>query len=724
MTVREHVFSSPLNTSYNRQSLNGIRLSNVKTIDKQQLFYFLNRSENYHYISTIAYDFICYHLVMAEDAYSATPIHHYHDVGSLVHLNAAPYAPLPQHLSVLDNQLECVRQTRIIYDTQPCWLEKIFQISSSQSKIAVEIMAIYSDLKGCGQDKVNISQSYKALLLMLGIKHPVLYTQAFTGQTLILNQMYVFASIQLALTRFPRLLFAEIIGFTLAFCQMPTLIETCFPNHSLSSSFFKLRQQKVEQALPAVQHCIADYLSLFPQQKNQLWVRIQKGFLLYQQQMLCCREQLNILLEKQPTPQQRIIQIFKQKAVAAIGHHQKIFIEGISLDRWISGLPENGKQFLLALKKSAYVDCNNPEKSLLLTLFDFDGPMLGVLNNTERGYLLDWLKTDEREVFVTYPVETVATSTNKVLEESVSPVDKYEKLDNRTLYYYLINADLFPDVRLTAQKKINKLLGLCDFFCHVPFKSYSHDRLDAYISAIYQREMAGHKPLKERPKISKAAYIWGLEQIAPMILIDGCWLQNSLTIENTYPEIAEILFSIYCDEIGNAVLEQNHPYIFQQLLDSLSIDVPPVYSKTFIQHPDFINSAFDLPVYMLALSQFSVQFLPELLGLNMAIELSGLGKNYMQLVDDWNYWGIDSTIVRIHISIDNYASGHTFLAKKAIKIYLDHLQQRSGKADVVNEHWRRVCCGYASLRLVGMRFKLALPIYYLMAKKGYQIYKS
>lgn len=110
-------------------------------------------------------------------------------------------------------------------------------------------------------------------------------------------------------------------------------------------------------------------------------------------------------------------------------------------------------------------------------------------------------------------------------------------------------------------------------------------------------------------------------------------------------------------------MAQNHPHIFQQLLESLSIQVPPVYSEAFAKYPGFINSAFDLPVYMLSLSSFSVEFLPELLGLNMAIELSGLGKSYMSLVDDWNYWGIDPSIANIHISIDNAASGHTFLAK-------------------------------------------------------------
>jgi hypothetical protein len=141
-----------------------------------------------------------------------------------------------------------------------------------------------------------------------------------------------------------------------------------------------------------------------------------------------------------------------------------------------------------------------------------------------------------------------------------------------------------------------------------------------------------------------------------------------------------------------------------------------VHSAAFVEHPGFINSAFDLPVYMLALSSFSVAFLPELLGLNMAIELSGLGKGYMRLVDEWNYWGIDSTIAKIHISIDNYASGHTFLAKKAIQLYMDEVLQSVGDRAILDKHWRRIYTGYASLRFVGARFKLGLPVGYLNYK--------
>ncbi len=725
MNYHGHVFAPSLHTSLNRVSFDP-DLSTANKISSRQLFYLLNQPENEHKISALAYHFICDNLKTARHCYSSAMSCQY-DAKALLHLTAPPIAPLSSQFSNIENQQECLRQSVAIQFTQPCWLHNIAQISASQSPIAVQLMSLY--LNSNGQGEINVAESYRSLLLMTGIKHPVLYTQDFSDQTDIFDEVFHFAAIQLALKRFPRLLFAEILGFTLAFCQMPTWLEVCFPDHQLPPVFFKLRQQQLRYQCSTIEKAITDHLALFSQASNakqstELWRRIQHGFFLFYQQMQQCRDRFNQHLQCQPTIQQRVAQLFQQKSVAAMGHHSHIQIDGISLDQWFSGLPENSQAFLSVLRHSNYVDKHRPEQSLLLKLFADEGAMSGVLNNSERALLLVWLQSDEITAGVLHAVGDLSVTDNVRVDASVAGTDNYENLNNRRLYYYLVNADLFPEVLSSARNRVEKLLRFCDFFCHVPFKTYSHEQFDAYIADIYHQEMAAYRPLKGPPKISKEAYLWGLEQIAPLILLDGCWLQHSLAVENTNPAIAEILFSIYRDEIGNGVPEKNHAYIFQQLLDSLSISVPPVASQQFISHPGFIDSAFDLPVFMLALSHFPVRFLPELLGLNMAIELSGLGKSYMQLVDDWNYWEIDPTIASIHISIDNYASGHTFLAKKAVKLYLDQIQQNTADNEEVDKHWQRICCGYASLRYVGTRFKLALPMRYLGAKYHAQYKKD
>ncbi len=743
MNKPTHFFDPALEQLYTQQLMDCSIAWENNTAELRHLFYQLNQSEPAHNIMPRAYAFIKHKLKQAEQSYATEIIQDY-TVDKPAILQASKIPPLAKQLGTEENLYSWIEQTTAVLLTQPNWLQNTSPAAASQTVISVQLMSLYLQLTQKGQTGVNLQQSYHALLLATGIKIPNLYSYNFSQQPELLPEVLGFATLQLALSRFPRVLLPEILGFTLAYCQAPSIIEVCFPEHHIPGLFFQQRQSLLQQQIKPVLQCITTYLDLFPRQAHVLWLRIQNGFWLYQLQMQRNREQFNDTLTASLSTQQAVIKLLQQKSVAAIGHHQTIQLQGKSLDQWFTGLPENTQEFLHALIQSEYVDKQNLVNSRLLKLFTFKGPMFGVLNKPEQDILLNWLQKELKQtatsinedlapplsaatknipgpVFSRENMDYHARLNNDLTQEinissHVKQKANYAKLSNRELYYYLVNVDLFPDALPTAKAKLRKLLHACALFNPRPFNHYSHKQLNNFINNIYQREISTYKPLQGQPKISKAAYIWGFEQIAPLILIDGCWIQNSMALQNINPEICEIFFSIYCDEIGCGQLEQNHPFIFQRLLDSLSIHVPSVYSKEFIEHLAFINSAFDLPVFMLSLSSFSVEFLPELLGLNMAIELSGLGKSYMRLVDDWNYWGIDPSIARIHISIDNYATGHAFLAEKAIQIYMDGVMQCTGNPAVLDSHWRRIYSGYAALRFIGGRFKYGLPIWYLIHK--------
>jgi len=710
-----HAFDPFLISLYTQKFKDTAVQSENDAINSRHLFYQLNQPGNDQQLMPKAYDFLTQSLRQTKHINSSFFNEDY-DVKKLADIKATSIESLPEHLLTSNNELECVKQTAAILLTQPCWLQNIALAACSQTAIAVRMMSIYLQLTGKEQGGSELQETHRSLLLATGTGIPSLHSVSYSQQSEIIPEMLGFACIQLAFARFPRVFFPEMLGFTLAFCQMPSLIEICFPDHQLPPLFFKKRKQRLHSQLPPLLECITDYLDYFPQHKRALWLRIQNGFYLFQQQTQGCREQFILIVEKPISPHQAIAKLFQKKAVAAIGHHQKIQLQGVSLDHWFAGMPANNLEFLQVLKQSGYVNRDKPLESPLLALFDIKGPMFGVVNKAELEIIKNWLQEGLNEIPVSITQDSEKIEPRILPSLIFQPTKHFEKSSNRELYYYLVNADLFPDVLPVARAKASKWLRHCVFFNSPPFKYYSHKQFDAYIKTIYQREMSAYQPLQGKPKTSREAYIWGLEQIAPMILIDGCWIQHSLDLQNVNLEISEILFSIYCDEVGNGQLEKNHPYIFQQLLNSLSIELPPVYSEDFVKHHRFIDSAFDLPVYMLALSSFSVEFLPELLGLNMAIELSGLGRGYMGLVDEWNYWGIDPAIAKVHISIDNYASGHTFLAKKAIQLYMDDILKRTGDREVLDRHWRRIYSGYASLRFVGTWFRLGLPVSYLINK--------
>mgnify|MGYP000482806433 CR=1 FL=1 len=661
-------------------------------LDSRWLFYQLNKIKNKSEVIPVAYQFVVQGLKQAEQQYSQSFIPQY-SVESLTALQPLNIGALSEQLLTEKSFRECIWQFSTVQLTQPCWLQIYLQLTQ----------------------KGELNNLYHSLLLTQGIKSPVLYNYQYHQKVDISTGFIDFSTTQQALSCFPRVFFAEILGFTLAYMLMPSLIETCFPDEKLPSAFFKQRKIILQKQLAPLLKCICDYLDLYPQHQQILWHRLQTGFWLYQLRMQQCRDQFSIRAEELHSPLLAVSKLFQNKLVSAMGHHHKISLQGIPLEQWFAEMPGNNIDFLKVLKQSHYVDNDNVLNSRLLKLFKFKGPMFGVLDQAEMSILENWLLSEENDHQLKTPQNTslklsIASVTNKKV------LINYEKLSNRELYYYLVNADLYPDVFSAAKVKVERLLQLNTLFKKLPFKSYSHQKFDDFISNIYQTEIRAYQPLIGEPRISKSAYIWGIEQIAPMILIDGCWLQNCHDIQYTHPEIYQIMFSIYADEIGNGHRQQNHCYIFQQLLKSLSIDVPPVYSKAITQQANFINSAFDLPTYMLSLSLHTQQFLPELLGLNMAIELSGLGREYLQLIDEWNYWGIDITIANIHVSIDNYAEGHTFLAKKAIQLYLDDILNSTGDSKIVDKHWKRIYDGYTSLRFVGTRFKFALPVYYMMNK--------
>ncbi len=681
----------------------------TKPINSRSLFYLLNQSNKLD-IMPAACQFIDQGLRQAAQIYSSLLLKNY-TKQRLSGLKPGLIKPLAESLLTADDLRECIKQYAPVQLTQPCWLQNISQISCCQEITAVQVMDIYLQLT----QKGSLQNLYLAVLLAEGIKTPVLHSYHFSQQTDISTCFFDFSATQLALSCFPRVFFAEILGFTLAYLQMPTLIEACFPHAQVAAfPFFKQQKLVLSRQLIPLEKSITAYLHVFPQHQQALWQRIQQGFCLYQLRMQQCQDQFNSQCSEFISSQQAVNQLFQQKLQSAKGHHQKINLQGRPLEQWVAEMPENNQAFLQALKQSDYVDNEFPLNSRLLKLFEFNGPMFGVFDQSERSIIENWLM--DKQVNKTACYQFNQTNSFIPIDNNNRQLKKYANYTNRKLYYYLLNADLFPDVMPAAKIKAGRLLKFTALFNPLPFKHYSHQQLDDFIQNIYQTEIANYQPLKGKPGISKQAYIWGIKQIAPMILIDGCWLQNCYSLQKSHAEIYQILFSIYADEIGNGQQQQNHCYIFQQLLNSLSITVPPVFSKEFINYPGFINSAFDLPSYMLALSLHSELFLAELLGLNMAIELSGLGKGYQQLVDEWKYWGINTRIANLHISIDNYSSGHTFLAKKAIQLYMDDLLKRTADNSILDKHWQRIYSGYASLGFVGKRFKLELPVYYMLNK--------
>lgn len=668
--------------------------------DSRSLFYYLLHVSEHEGVLPIAHAYLQQALAKLPTEDSSTAVQFCNESVDSDIVNRVQ-ALLPQILETP----RLLQQLAPVVMTTPFWLHKMAQPASSDEPLAVALFSTYLACLDEQSGKLQWSQQYRRHLLSLDLALPEIDTWAFSRQTAINPLMFEFGTVQLALSSMPRLYFPEILGFTLA----------CFQMLAEIGQYGLKPIEIIPETIAELHRLIAEYRNRQDSDKPGLGSRIRQGHRLYCFYLAQGLVVLEALQQRPETNERKLIALIERIGAKAAGHHGNISLQGKNLDAWFQQKPFAGKAFLTALKNSSYVDQAQPENSRLLKLFEFSGPMFGVLSTRDRQLLLDWLQHPEStEQLQAHTTNAMPAETTAALPAiNTSPALNYRRMNHRRLFYYLINAELYPEVLFEARRRLRGFFSKLRYMTKLPITHYEPNQLEAWVERHYQREMAAYHPLKGEPKLSKAAYRWGIEQLAPTVLVDGCWLAGTASMQfYSTAAVGKHLFDIYSDELGAGRLRQNHPYIYRQLLQSLAIDLAPTQTLDFIEHPGFIAGAFDIPVCLLAIGQFPCEFLPETLGINLAIELSGLGRQYMRLADELDYWAIDPTIVNVHIAIDNVATGHTALATKAIQRYLDGILDSQGET-AMNAHWRRIFVGYRALSWVGMRFKYSLFYNYL-----------
>ena len=600
----------------------------------------------------------------------------------------------------------CLEQVAPLLQTAPRWLDNISTAATGENEMAMGLFEISEHLNQ--RDGI------------LNNQEPVMVSKAYSQNPERVSSVFDLAAVQLGLAQFPGILLPELLGFTLAYCQQPSALELLtsgLADKTGQGSGVSLPREAAIRAgqVSALQGIINRYeTDVQSQGGTAIWPRIQQGYGLYQHLTEGVVKAISERWGRPQTDEQLVENLFQKIAASAQGHHGQALLAGKKIDQWFGEQPFKSRAFMAAIRGSSYVNLKAVEHSPLLALFAFKGPMFGVLNDQEITLLKCWLAQDVKQKPVSALSRTSGKDSMSCYPQALCrPAIDFSCLSNRHFFYYLVNSEQYPEVIDSASRRVNRVLRLARCLNKAPFKSYQQGKLEQFIETIYQRGIKGYQEFKAPARLSQATYVWGIEQLAPTILVDGCWLQGVSQLQfSPYQAVGDVLQKIYSDEMGNGDVLKNHPCIYRRLLASLTIELPLVQSRDFCEHRDFLNSAFDIPVFLTALSLCGNRFLPELLGVNLAIELSGLGKQYMTLRDELKYWQIDSTIVDVHISIDNVATGHTALAREAITLYLDQVQMMQG-SEVMNQHWRRIYQGYCALNIASARFKAALFFQYI-----------
>lgn len=592
--------------------------------------------------------------------------------------------------------------------TLGCWLRNISSPATNHLDYVSPLHALHYQIIGADPAGISVFRRVSCLFQNYGIDLTSVLAGLRGGGPEVSSLLQ--ANLYLAIGLFPRVFTAEILGITLFetyhrsiglgasdkhghLAELETLLANFIPCDAMS-----LAVSAVEKYLAGVPHA----------HRAEHKVRICRGYIL----ALALRNQYikkmqSVAQEGLLSPHNQMLALLKHKAKYAIGYHDRVRVNQKPLDKLLAEDPELA---LLHLAKSKYIKPGDPENSRLCgKSIAFGGPMFRIFDeqeiNTIRGWVTSLAEKEptardsacpikcNRVYFKLLPVADLPTH---------GVVENFELGDGaiRSLYYHFLNIEFFPGLLPKANAFAEFWLHRCSYRlengeCSLPFKDYAHDKLRHWFNNLANTQVQSYEGRKIELMCKERLKNASL-QLCPMIFIDGAWLQKAGEPLIGLSRTGAILNKIYSDEVGNGKLEWNHPNLYRELMQEMSFALPEFDDKAFAAYSGFDDDAFLVPVFWLSVSLFPTRYAAEILGLNLAMELSGVGGSYRVAKDQLKSHGFSTLFVDLHNTIDNVSTGHSAMALDAIQIFLDELAMREGRASV-NRAWERIWTGYRAL---------------------------
>ncbi|MGE9763295.1 iron-containing redox enzyme family protein [Pseudomonas sp. PDM20] len=235
-------------------------------------------------------------------------------------------------------------------------------------------------------------------------------------------------------------------------------------------------------------------------------------------------------------------------------------------------------------------------------------------------------------------------------------------------------------------------------------------RWDSWLSNRAERSAQGYATyLSERREgaprrhfANRAHALHFLQAIAPTKRVDGAWLYGVLdhwSDTRLLPLVHTCL-----EELGHGIPARNHVLVYQRLLDSLGCDAPP----------DLSDAHYLQGTLQLALGYLSDDYLPEVLGYNLGYELPPL--HLMITSCELRELGIDPEYFRLHVTIDNAATGHGRKALQALEANLPQLADRGAFLRRVHAGYRLNDAGLSNQQLLD-GFDLGTEVVAMLERK-------
>jgi len=285
--------------------------------------------------------------------------------------------------------------------------------------------------------------------------------------------------------------------------------------------------------------------------------------------------------------------------------------------------------------------------------------------------------------------------------------DPYAGLRDRDYFHIMLNLDSHTDFLPTARSLAERFLGAARTlqadpglepelrpFRYTP-ASY-RDRLDQIYQGLVD-DVSRYEARRSWTLRTREDVIEWIRQMAPFNQTDGAWLRNIAPV-GPIDEVRSLLLAIWLDEMGGGDPRLNHPSIYTTLLHSVDLYLPDLRTRAYAEDPAMLDSAYTVPLFQLVVSEFSHVYFPELLGMTQYLEWSSVELRNMVLLAE--HFGLDPHFYEMHVAIDNAATGHGDMARRAVELFLEQTRAELGE-EAMQAQWERVWTGYVAFATTG-----------------------
>ncbi|HEV7371779.1 iron-containing redox enzyme family protein [Arenibaculum sp.] len=607
--------------------------------------------------------------------------------------------------------------------TSGCVLQNVACAAFSHEAVPALAHAVHSWQVGAGSIEGNHGVLYRQWLESVDVWLPDVGSELLRTSADFVASAWDLPAYRLSLSVFPEGCLPEILGATLFDVCMPApaLVTAAGASGLAGGSRYLAARSATEHQRILAKAVEAIALAVPPGGAGQeIGARVAEGFMtsLYLSQAWSQDTSDNLRRD----PFGAMVRMIARKARFAVGYHAHMKLNQQPFDELVAGDPV---RFVRELGRSRWVRRGRPDDSLLLTrLTAFGGPMFRVFSNPELAVIREWIASlPEADGDLGAPSSVPAgglrttrdTPETVARQECAAPANA--PANARDLYWRLLNIERNPEARTEAlafatlwlARSARNIDAAPD---PIPFKEYSHTGLRRWFDEKAIAQARSYARDRNGVRKSREEVIDEALQLCPMILIDGAWLQRWGNPGLVGTKVGALLYAILSDEIGNGETQLNHPNIYRALIADMGVDLPDFRSREFAHFDRFDDDAFSVPAFWLSVSQFPRRFLPETLGLNLAMELSGVGGAYRTARDELRRHGFSTLFVDLHNTVDNVSTGHSAMALDAVELHMDEAV-RSGGGRYAAAQWKRVWVGFRALSppRVGWKELFARPRY-------------